>query len=474
MNFAPARGNGSRRGGWRPTSRMPSAAKKDSEMTTPAPPVGGLFDEVALTSLEESASKHRDSAVIRDSVIVVSYNWMRNTKASKCNPTIMIPGSPPRWSPPSDQTQLREDQGAFYRDRNAAQYPLHPMEPAIIAGIHADPNLAKDVNIVACSSTLGNLLRFVRGQEKSFRILVELIDEALFFVRRENSPTELIPGVRGYGHTFPDAYTAWDSAVKQSTSHQRLLRYNFGGLHLLVRFEADGFLPAPDEASKPLLSRAKGTETFDVENLTKQFEKAQAQLGEDTAITSTNDELAIKETGEGVGQDRIFDLKTRALWKKDQDLLSGEIPRLWVAQISNFVAAYHERGTFKPENIVIQDVRQDVAKWEKDQSVILAQLVKLLHTLISKAHEQKDGKFEICRSGEGNLELRRQMVDVGETLSPSAKTQWIRSSQIESSREEVRKGDSENTTNALSWDDGSSNDYTACTDACHYCGRCTY
>jgi DNA-directed RNA polymerase subunit H (RpoH/RPB5) len=37
-----------------------------------------------------------------------------------------------------------------------------------------------------------------------FRMIVELVGQTVFLVRRENSPTERIPNVRGYGHTFPE------------------------------------------------------------------------------------------------------------------------------------------------------------------------------------------------------------------------------------------------------------------------------
>ena len=346
------------------------------------------------------------------------------------------------------------------------------MEPAITAGIHCNPNLARDIDIVACSSTLGNLLRFVRQQEKPFRILVELVDETLFLIRRENSPTELINGVRGFGHSFPEVYTTWDFDVKESTSHQRLLRYSFGGLHLLVRFEADGYLPEPkNEASKPITSRAKISEHFDVEDLTKSFKAAKVNSEEYLTLpSSTNDTLVAKQAGGVVGQDRIFDLKTRSSWKKDQDLLSEEIPRLWIAQISNFVVAYHEKGAFKPENVIIRDVKQDVAKWETEQDFVLAQLAALLHTLKSKAREQMDGRFEIRRTEKGDFELRRQLADAGEALSQGVKNEWIRSSKKVASSE---KENSVDATSTLLWDDGTC-DYTACTDACQYCGHCTY
>lgn len=104
---------------------------------------------------------------------------------------------------------------------------------------------------------------------------------------------------------------------------------------------------------------------------------------------------------------------------------------------------------------------------------MLAQLPALLHTLISKAHELKHGRFEVCRSEGGDLELRAQLAGAGDALSSSVKDEWIRSSESVLGNGKVELKDDVNVTNILSWDDGE-NDYTACTSACRYCGRCTY
>ena len=63
----------------------------------------------------------------------------------------------------------------------------------------------RDVDIIGCGNTLNNLFRFARGDAASFRMLVEVIGNTVFFIRRENSPTEVYTGIRGYGHTFPEA-----------------------------------------------------------------------------------------------------------------------------------------------------------------------------------------------------------------------------------------------------------------------------
>lgn len=138
--------------------------------------------------------------------------------------------------------QLKPDGGEYFRDFNASRNPEHPLEPAVVAALASQPDIGRHVDIVACGKTLDHLLSFIRGTGKSFRILVELIDNTIFLVRRENTPYERLSDVRGYGHSFPETYTAWDAEVKASTSYQRVISYHFGGLRFLVRFQGDGYL----------------------------------------------------------------------------------------------------------------------------------------------------------------------------------------------------------------------------------------
>lgn len=47
-------------------------------------------------------------------------------------------------------------------------------------------------------------------------MLVEIVDDRVFLIRREreNSPTELIPDIQGFGQLFLENYTTWDSDVR--------------------------------------------------------------------------------------------------------------------------------------------------------------------------------------------------------------------------------------------------------------------
>lgn len=109
---------------------------------------------------------------------------------------------PAVWDPPAGETKLEQDSGEYLRDQNAGRYPKHPMEPAAKAVLAQNPDFSTgDVDIFGCTSTLGNLIRFLKGHDKGFRFTVEAVGRTVFFMRRENAPDEKMAGPRGFGPT---------------------------------------------------------------------------------------------------------------------------------------------------------------------------------------------------------------------------------------------------------------------------------
>ncbi len=374
---------------------------------------------------------------------------------------------------------LAEDSGDYFRDRNAARYPEHPIEPAVIASLSAEPSLPSTVDIVACASTLGNLLRLVRGEDKVFRMSVELVHGTAFFIRRENSARELIPDVRGYGHTFPEAYTTWEADVIGSASHQRIIRYNFGRLGLLVRSDPDGYLGSGTFRSLPQsqlsATKAASGASTSVHQLSDMFLKSHVSSEAPTAAAK----VKVAKGGCLVDQDLVFDMKTRGGWKKNHDILGGELPRLWVAQIPNFVLAFHEKGVFR--DIRVQEVASDVEKWERLHTDDLAHLAALLQRIVALLSDRPDGRLELCHVGDGNLAVHEQLPDVPHALSPAVEDSWKEgrlacdrtAADDEDGVGSVKGGDYG--WDAELWDSESEADFTACSaDSCGYCGKCTY
>lgn len=351
------------------------------------------------------------------------------------------------------------------------------MQPSVEAILEQNPDFpTESIDIVACGSTLGNLLRFVRGIDREYRMLVEVVGSTVFFVRRESSPTETIPDVRGFGHSFPEAYTTWSSDVKGSESHQRLIQYSFGGMNCVVRFEADGYVPdlVPDQIGE---STAQGVD--DGKNIDADQELTLA-LRNTTIATQPAQKggLLIQTVGSRVPQTALFDLKTRSFRKKDSDILGDELPRLWLSRVPNFVLAFHRSGVFDLEEIQTRNVQEEVKKWEKEHIDSVRQLAALLKLLVAFARDVPDGRFELVHEEQGrDLQLREVYGDVNRALPRALSDRWIKIDSTGNDLEELTASNPETSDEeaAMGWGSESEKDYTACdAESCGYCGHCKY
>ncbi|KAH0562482.1 hypothetical protein GP486_002828 [Trichoglossum hirsutum] len=469
---SPAAGRG-RYSSWSTQSSQPRWHKISSPSPRPpSPPLGPVLKTLNEKDLSASADLNEYSARITDCQnlpLLWTGKCNRHEKWSS-QLTSANQGKPPAWTPLQTPEKLKEDSGEYFRDPNAARFPNYPTEPAVHAIFSQQPDFsASSIDIFACGSTMGNLLRFVRKIDKPFRFLVEVVGNTVFFIRRENSPTELIPRVYGYGHTFPEAYTTWDMDVKGSESHQRIIQYTFNGLKCLVRFGSDGYFrsPNPEAGLQHQSTSAKLVETTD---------KALAAfaLSSPAHQKSPLTPLTIKPGGERVPQSSIFDLKTRSIRKIDQDTLAEELPRLWIAQIPNFVLAYHSYGTFT--HIREQNVCKEVSAWETENEESLQRLGVIIRKIIEFVKSKSETKLEVRRVGTGVLELREPEGDF-EVLPPEIKALWTGGYRDSEGEEENHISDPirDNSEYHKDTDDESTEDYTACSaDGCGYCGHCSY
>ncbi|KAF3153579.1 hypothetical protein TWF569_001890 [Orbilia oligospora] len=464
--FAPRGGRGGGRGGrgGRQSAPQPDIVKH---------PLGNLVAKITTKDIDLTASGDTLSAtaVISDCEYVASYNWM-NESAS----TIMVPGKPPLWTPLSVPRQLNKDSGDFYRDPNAARFPSYPIEPAVQAIFRVDAAFStSDIDVFACGSTLGNLLRFARHDDKPFRFTVELIGNTVFFVRKEDSPTELITGVRGFGHTFPEAYTTWESDVKGSETHQRIVQYKFGGLRFLLRFECDGYF----NTARPRKPSRKRDD--DLAQALKAVSVSQS-------IPRQNDTLNIKTGGSEVPQSSIFDLKTRFRRSGQSIDMEKILPPLYLKQIPNFIVAYHNgAGLFPTKDINVENYEKKIRQWEIDNKSALERFSVLLRKIIEVVKMDECGRLEIYRPSLDYLEIRKQHGDESHVLPLSLRQEWENAGlhvadEFDSDQESSQEGEGVHLPRGYynynldsDSDDDRGKDFTACSaDDCGYCGRCTY
>lgn len=394
----------------------------------------------------------------------------------------MKPGKPPRWTPLHAPQRLKEDSGQYFRDPNAAKYPDYPMAPVLHAIFEADPEFdTANTDLFACGSTLGNLLRFARGIDKAFRFNVELVGETVFFIRRENDPKEIIKDIRGFGHTFPEAYTTWEHSVKGSETHQRIIRYEFGGLDCLVRFESDGYI----REAAVVNETAPAKTAVNQDDLLQEFQSATISQPPNTTINNPGT-VKVKHGGSSVQQRCIFDLKTRSgRHKRDIDM-SDIHPALWIKQISNFIVAYHD-GSGLFEDIRVQNVHKDVQAWAGDNRDGIRRFATLLDNIVDIARSSASKLLEVYCPGTDRLEIRIQYGEGMHALPADLIDRWEKtkmggfSAEGDNGSEEFEHGNSgvdlgDRYDFDIDSDDSSSEpDYTACSaHDCGYCGKCTY
>jgi hypothetical protein len=376
---------------------------------------------------------------------------------------------------------LKEDSGQYFRDPNAAKYPDYPMAPVVHAIVEADPDFdAAGTDLFACGSTLGNLLRFARGVDKAFRFNIEVVGETVFFIRKENDPREVIKDVRGFGHTFPEAYTTWEHSVKGSETHQRIIRYEFGGLGCLVRFESDGYIQEAPAANNTAPTKTAASQ----DDLLQALQDAAISQPSHTT-TSKPDAVEIKHGGSAVPQQSIFDLKTRSGRHKREIDMSDVHPALWIKQIPNFIVAYHDgAGLF--EDIQVRDVKNDVQAWARDNKDGIRRFATLLGEIVAIARKNASKLLEVYCPGSHRLEIRVQYGDGVHALPADLVDRWEKTEiggfptpdDASDDFEHVDGGiglDDKYDLGTISDDSGSEPDYTACSaHDCNYCGKCTY
>lgn len=384
----------------------------------------------------------------------------------------------------SEPRRLPFDKTEYPLDRNGYHFPKHPFEATALSVLLAQPEPPKTVFDIVCSSrSLGYLISFCVGEDfREFRSVVEVVGGVVHILKRDNAPDELLSGVKGYGHTFPEANTTWDVGSAGSTSHQRVVRYNLGGLHILLRGEIDGYLPEYTSAGSP--SRKK----VSLDDLVDGLESSSLTP---KAVDSKSSTVTVKEAGSPVPQSSLFDLKTRSELRRGDDILAQQLPRLWRSQIPNFILAFHERGFF--HDITVQSVRDRIGEWEKENAEGIAVLVTLLRQIVDVVTTNPEQKVEIRATVDSEIEVRELLADVGDILSPSVREKWEdwlqegRPGSATSPDLLVDGADSEpdwnrsygsgdkDFWNSYHSDDGEQPDFTACgADSCGYCGKCSY
>ena len=339
--------------------------------------------------------------------VVASYNWLDEPQ-----PTILVPGIPPIWSPPSDVPALKPDTGTRYIDQNADRMPSSPLEPLIRAIQAHRPDFDfSEVDVTTDRRSLRQLYGFVSGTRNPFEFAVEVVGNTMVFTRAETHSRETIaPNTfAGYRQSFEQAYTKLHPAAKGSTSHHRIITYTLGGMRLLVRSGTDAYRPsAAGELSTLQSSNRNSQEHFTKNVKTVSLNRATPSPSDPSATGK----LQVIQGGYDVPQAAVLELSTHALAKPS--VMEDKITDLYLAQTPCFVEAtfrstgprYNleaQRGFF--DDIKMTHMTSWTDEWEMKHQVELKKLVNVLEQIMSEARTW-DKPCIVRYAGGGDLRLQ--------------------------------------------------------------------
>ncbi|KAJ5699592.1 hypothetical protein N7536_002605 [Penicillium majusculum] len=234
----------------------------------------------------------------------------------------------------------------------------------------------RSIDVVADRNTIRQLLSFINpGLERSqrFTIHVEVVKNTAILCRVGKQKLQFIkPGQHsGFGHNFEQKYTI--HRVKESSSHHRIISYNFGALKFLIRHETDGYVAADTAGTSTSVNQS----THDsISSKMKSVSLSQTDVSPHTTLTESG--LSIRKDGEAVPLVSTLEIKTRSI---KRPLTIREVaPQLWISQTPKLVRAYHTEGKFQPPEV--EDAAAAVKSWEDQHQVDLRKLGALIHRII--------------------------------------------------------------------------------------------
>ncbi|KAH9919324.1 uncharacterized protein B0H18DRAFT_1028382 [Fomitopsis serialis] len=338
-----------------------------------------------LETLQKPETRATESVTIRDVEYIGSYNWLDQKK-----PTIVVPGSPRRWLNRDIPYQVPPDAGTFCTYEDGQRVPSYPMLPWFYA-IDTVTGQAMDwgsVDFITSRNTLRKLLRWTReSKPDDFRIDTQLAGERTVVFGQWVERMRMKSDSRhpGYGRNFEHESTGVAPGCENlnMTAHTRLVKYNFGGLTMVVGFEVDAYTASASPSNSPLITN--GGHSATTEPMTH----------------ADKSYVNVVNAGGQIPQADIVEIKTgkKMKWKETY-------PQLFLSQTPHLYAASHEQGLFRQVRMLGVDdpeMREVAEELQNDFVKLRDTLIDIRNTL--RRHKQSTRLSLLCQKG--NLQVFR-------------------------------------------------------------------
>lgn len=342
----------------------------------------------------DSTDIDREGIKVKDLKYVGSYNWVESKQ-----PTIIVPGSPPYWLNKATPYQVSPDSGVVFKNQNGFRFPNAIFLPLVqaVEMNNADFDWSA-IDFVTDRNGLRKLLRWISTPDpKNFRIDTQLAGKHTVLLNRwENGTRESMDG-RGYstyGFSFEKASTKPAQGCEDSTGHHRIVKYDFGGFTIVVRFEVDACIPPP-------ATRSRVASKPDMNALTDALAGVSLSSASNKKVQIDTSGLHIIQAGVHIPQSNIVELTTVSKMRHARFDWSEAYSQLFLSQTPHHFLAVHDRGRF---NMVEKRKlgSEDLDDIEETTQIALWKLMQALDTIKNMVVEHgKSGRLSlVCQAGE--------------------------------------------------------------------------
>lgn len=222
------------------------------------------------------------------------------------------------------------------------------------------------IHLVSDRNSLRKFLSFASKSPGKWRIDVDMINDTMFFNQWEEFRLMMINRNQnsGYGHTFEDCVTTKEPELKDGLCHDRIVRYELGGLECLIRFEADAYLDADGNGEMR-------------ERLAITSSDPPAPKPSRPVLKPPYKLVHVISRGQQVNPDSIAEIKSSTT---HQFNFNKTLPQLWFSQTKHLCIGYHKEGLVK-EKLKMRDMSDELKKWEANSQEHLKNMIRVVREI---------------------------------------------------------------------------------------------
>ena len=317
------------------------------------------------------------------------------------------------WLEFDEYPPLQPDRGKRFTDHNSGRFRTSPMEPAIQAVLHQQPDFDfSTLDLITDRQSLVCLLELAIRKDASsamqnpsaddemtgiFSFWAQVVGNTVVFVRDVENPVEVIKKFRGFRKEFDRTYLQYHQGLKDTDSYQRIVTYRLGDLKLMVRHPANGYIP---------------DNSLELKEALESFKAVSAGAG-------SYGNVKIKSGGALIPRSAMLELNTHKKdgWFAQGDRLNTKIRETWLSQQEHYIIApYTEldvgwigkkdftkrRAVFEPHHLY--NAAELMSNWEEENQEAIREfydrLLQLLNDIRFKSSTEGGINFKIERTKE--------------------------------------------------------------------------